>query len=239
MLSEGSGLSMGASSTKTRRLTIENVAQILQKAPSSRLPAEYETVLDYMVKNLEFFRRPNDHASAGRNARVALTREQQMRLCEAMQCKYYGKGEELTVYGTKGDRFYIILEGVIGVKIPLPKELQFESTFAVFQYVLKETESIRKYEDAASKACFHIVRLIGQEFLRKQAFRRVTDLIECLRRLEVADAEVYEEYPELNEAIIRDEVRAVSGFRATLLAQHKKQIRKEPLKPLVVKVQYM
>ena len=123
MLSEGSGLSMGASSTKTRRLTIENVAQILQKAPSSRLPAEYETVLDYMVKDLEFFRRPNDQASAGRNARVALTREQQMQLCEAMQCKYYGKGEELTVYGTKGDRFYIILEGVVSVKIPLPKEL--------------------------------------------------------------------------------------------------------------------
>ena len=57
--------------------------------------------------------------------------------------KVYGKGEVLCEYGTKGDRFYIILEGEVGIRIPNQLNLSFDSTWEVFCYVLKEYECIR------------------------------------------------------------------------------------------------
>ena len=59
--------------------------------------------------------------------------------------KVYGKGEILCDFGSQGDRFYIILEGEVGVRIPNKLNLTFNSTWDVFNYVLKEYECLRQF----------------------------------------------------------------------------------------------
>lgn len=70
-----------------------------------------------------------------------------------MMYKVYGQGEILCEYGTQGDRFYIILEGEVGVRIPNQLNLSFDSTWDVFCYVLKEYECIRQYKDDMARDC--------------------------------------------------------------------------------------
>ena len=66
-----------------------------------------------------------------------LTREDKMRMYEVMMYKVYGQGEVLCEYGAHGDRFYVILEGSVGVRIPNNVETFFDSTWDAFQYVLE------------------------------------------------------------------------------------------------------
>ena len=51
--------------------------------------------------------------------------------------KVHQKGANLCVYGEKGDRFFIILEGKVGIRVPLTMEKEMDTTWDVFNYVLK------------------------------------------------------------------------------------------------------
>ena len=97
-----------------------------------------------MVYNVKFFQSVKiDPESKSAPKGNSLSREDKLRLYEVMIYKVYGMGEILCEYGTQGDRFYIILEGEVGVRIPNQLNLSFDSTWEVFCYVLKEYECIR------------------------------------------------------------------------------------------------
>ena len=43
----------------------------------------------------------------------------------------------------KGDRFYILLEGQVGVRVPTKLERNFNTTWDVYSLILQEFETIR------------------------------------------------------------------------------------------------
>ena len=134
--------------------------------------------------------------------------------------KVYGRGEILCEYGTQGDRFYIILEGEVGVRIPNQLNLSFNCTWDVFCYVLKEYECIRQYKDDQARDCQQIIRIIGRNVLRQINFRSVKKFVDFLQSLLADETPVYEQYPELSEARIRDEFRKLNGFIQVLVSEY-------------------
>ena len=122
-----------------------------------------------------------------------------------MMYKVYGQGEILCEYGTQGDRFYIILEGEVGVRIPNQLNLTFDSTWDVFCYVLKEYECIRQYKDDLARDCYQIIKIFGRKLLREINFKSVKTFVDFLKSLFANDTDVFETYPDLVEALILDE----------------------------------
>ena len=192
---------------------MQNVAEILQRPHNERDKQDYEDVHNYMVFNVKFFQSAKsdpDSKSAPRGNQ--LSREDKLRLYEVMMYKVYGQGEILCEYGTQGDRFYIILEGEVGVRIPNQLNLSFDSTWDVFCYVLKEYECIRQYKDDMARDCQQIIKIFGRQFLRDINFTSVKSFVDFLKSLFANDSDVFETYPDLVEALIRDEQRKINGF---------------------------
>lgn len=44
---------------------------------------------------------------------------------------------------TYGDRFFVILDGIVGIRVPNLVEPAFNSTWDLFNYVLKNFDTIR------------------------------------------------------------------------------------------------
>ena len=51
---------------------------------------------------------------------------------EFMSYKVFPKGEVLCEYGTYGDRFFIILQGKVGIRLPTEINMQMNSTWDIF-----------------------------------------------------------------------------------------------------------
>ena len=88
-----------------------------------------------------------------------------MKMFEVMQYKVYNKGENLCVYQAYGDRFFVILEGIVGIRVPNLIEPSFNSTWDIFNYVLNNFDIIRQYKDNESKECQNIINIVGQQLL--------------------------------------------------------------------------
>lgn len=57
----------------------------------------------------------------GAGSILRMTTEDKMKMYEVMIYKIHNKGAVLCEFGAKGDRFFILLEGQVGVKIPCRK----------------------------------------------------------------------------------------------------------------------
>ena len=149
-----------------------------------------------MVDNVKFFERKK--ASERNQVQVGstpyLTREDKMKMYRVMIYKVHQKGTNLCVYGEKGDRFFIILEGKVGIRVPLTMEKEMDSTWDVFNYVLKQNEHIRAYKDDATRQCNDVIECIGAEFLTELQLIRVTQLVEFLKALESDNPAIFEKH---------------------------------------------
>ena len=108
--------------------------------------------------------------------------------------KVHQKGANLCVYGEKGDRFFIILEGKVGIRVPLTMEKEMNSTWDVYNYVLKQNEHIRAYKDDATKQCADVIDMIGAELLIELQFIRVTQLVDFLKAIESDNPAIFERH---------------------------------------------
>lgn len=104
--------------------------------------------------------------------------------------------------------------------MPNTVDLEFNSTWDVFVYVLKYHEIIRQYKDGNSRECQQIVNMIGADLLKSLDFKRVTDLVNFLKSLENLNSDVYETHAELDQNNIRGNVNKLLSFRRKLLAQY-------------------
>ena len=66
-----------------------------------------------------------------------------MKMYEVLQYKVFKKGDNLCQYGELGDRFFIILEGMVGIRVPMNIERGENSTWDIFQFVLQQCKNIR------------------------------------------------------------------------------------------------
>ena len=112
-----------------------------------------------MVDNVKFFERKkaSDRNQVQVGSTPYLTREDKMKMYRVMIYKVHEKGTNLCVYGEKGDRFFIILEGKVGIRVPLTMEKEMDTTWDVFNYVLKQNEHIRAYKDDVTKQCADVI----------------------------------------------------------------------------------
>ena len=97
------------------------VAEILQKSANERTADNYEDVHKFMSRNIKFFQREKQaEIDSWKNQVVSsLTAEDKLKLYKTMLCKVYKRGEKLCSYDEQGDCFFIILEGMVGVRVPM------------------------------------------------------------------------------------------------------------------------
>jgi len=134
--------------------------------------------------------------SEGNEDQVSM--EDKMKLYEVLMCKIYAKGDTLCEYGTRGDRFYIILKGEISVRQPKEVELTFNTTWELFNHVLTIFEQISSFRDPNSKECGFIIGLIGPNLLRSLKFNDVRKLDAFLFKLSHYHDETFEIHKTLN-----------------------------------------
>ena len=113
-----------------------------------------------------------------------------MKMYEVMQIKSFKKTDRLCEYGTQGDRFFIILEGTVGVRVPTWYEQPQNSIWSVLQFVINEYDNVMSFRDPCTRDCAQIVRILGHKFLSKQSFARVTTFVEFLVLFESQDPEL-------------------------------------------------
>ena len=118
----------------------------------------------YMIENVAFFRtvkQRKDDKKVDKRSTPVLTREDKMKMYEVFLYKVYSKGDNLCTFGSYGDRFFIILEGWVGIRVPNLIEFEVNSTWDVFKYLVQEYDIIRQSKDNDSKECLHVINLIG------------------------------------------------------------------------------
>ena len=98
-----------------------------------------------MVKNVKFFmqqKQADYFKQATRNSQPLLTRNDKMKMYEVMMLKAFKKGVKLCHFGEMGDRFFIILEGQVGVRVPNWHEKSYNCVWDVLQYIIQEYDNI-------------------------------------------------------------------------------------------------
>ena len=68
------------------------------------------------------------------------------------------------------------------------------STWDVYNYVLKQNEHIRAYKDDATKQCADVIDMIGAELLIELQFIRVTQLVDFLKAIESDNPAIFERH---------------------------------------------
>ena len=99
-----------------------------------------------MVDNVAFFRTVKQKQALKKMEKRStphLIREDKMKMFEVMQYKVYNKGDNLCVYMSYGDRFFVILDGIVGIRVPNLIEPAFNCTWDLFNYVLNNFDTIR------------------------------------------------------------------------------------------------
>lgn len=103
-----------------------------------------------MVENVKFFQtvKEKDYLeSAQKGTTPHLTREDKMKMYEVMLYKIFKKGDVLCKFGDWGDRFFIILEGTVGIRVPMNIDTTYNCTWDIFLYVLKNLKHVRMFRD--------------------------------------------------------------------------------------------
>lgn len=80
--------------------------------------------------------------------------------------KAFKKGVKLCHFGEMGDRFFIILEGHVGVRVPNWHEKSYNCVWDVLQYVIQEYDNIMQIRDSCSRDCSQIIKILGHKFLK-------------------------------------------------------------------------
>ena len=93
---------------KKKELSKEYVFNFLSKNPSSRALSEIRNVAEYLSKNYQYFTKLKNEDSQ-------LKVEKLTKICKLEK---FFKGESIIKFGEIGDKFYIVLEGVVEIYTP-------------------------------------------------------------------------------------------------------------------------
>ena len=170
-----------------KELTIEEVAELLRKPYMDRTPKESEEIHHFMTSNIAFFQtdKEADYLQAvKKGTKPHLSKADKMKMYENLMIETHPKGKVLCEYNAYGDRFYIVLDGDVGVRVPLDVEKDLNSTWEVFQFVLNDHENIRMYRDDATKECDQIIKIIGVHFLKNTVLESMDQFTHFLEQLE-------------------------------------------------------
>lgn len=185
-----------------------------------------------MVQKIKFFMRPKDQLSISNNKTptgaagviLKMTTEDKMKMYEVMIYKIHQKGDILCEYGSKGDRFFILLEGTVGVKIPVKKfQKSFNSTWDVYHFMLAQFENIRMTHDYRSRETLQMIKMIGVKALRRLDARKLDQLVKFLKDCVKATPVFLEQWPEINEFRLKTENKLISVYVHNLLNQDKER----------------
>ncbi|EAR98064.2 cyclic nucleotide-binding domain protein (macronuclear) [Tetrahymena thermophila SB210] len=92
---------------------INNILEVLQKPPQKRTPRDI-FLLQNETKSIQFFKQYNDSGDTDIHNKC----------CVSMKHQYMKKDQVVFHIDTTGSKFYLILEGTVGVYIRLPKKRQ-------------------------------------------------------------------------------------------------------------------
>lgn len=195
----------------------------MQKPSHERKEKDYEDVHAYMTEHIKFFqtRKESDYnKNVTKSSVPVMTYNDKMEMYKVMLYRVHKQGKNLTELGKFGDRFFIILEGLVGVRVPTVHEGSYNSTWDVFKFVLREMPYIRQAKDTTSRECLSIINVVGRDVLLKHNFNRVTKFVEYLKELESADSELFDDHQELNRDLIEREYKKIRTFRERLMSEY-------------------
>lgn len=71
-------------------------------------------------------------------------------------------------YGEHGEKFYVVIKGTVGVKVPTDVKTSCKNYYEIMRYIIKQGESIIKYKDNHSWVVKKFIDVFG-----------ITKLIKC------------------------------------------------------------
>ena len=115
-------------------MNIEVISEILRKPAKDRTKRDYDSVHTFMTENIMFFKsKAPDERNRG-EPRLSLS--DKMKMYKVMQYRVFNKGDNLCEFGEKGDSFHIILEGTVGIRVPMTIERGVNSTWDIYQFLV-------------------------------------------------------------------------------------------------------
>ena len=87
-------------------------------------------------------------------------KNEMIRLYKMIKIKMYDRKSILCHYGDMGDRFFIILRGVVGVLVPQNVDETLFSMFTLFKRIFDMRDSIKDYKDSHSKLVKKIIDIL-------------------------------------------------------------------------------
>ena len=88
------------------------------------------------------------------------------RVYKCIELEHFPQTKIICRYGEIGDKFYIVLKGSVGVKVPTEVSFGCKTYMEIMRYVLGNYESIIKYKDNHSRVVKKFIDVCGQKELK-------------------------------------------------------------------------
>lgn len=85
---------------------------------------------------------------------------------KSIELEHFPASKNICNYGEIGDKFYIVLKGAVGVKVPTEVGFSCKTYLEIMRYVLGNYDSIIKYKDNHSRVVKKFIDIIGQHDLK-------------------------------------------------------------------------
>ena len=114
--------------------TFEKVISLLEKGRKQRTVQNKKVISEYLSEKFTYFKKLKDQSDF----------EKLDKITSVINYEIFNKGEKIINCGDEGDKFYVLLEGQVGIYKPFPKEM--EMTFREYvEYLCRARDEEHNY----------------------------------------------------------------------------------------------
>eukprot|EP00347_Sterkiella_histriomuscorum_P008670 403344207 len=126
---------------KHRKADTKKVFKLLRKEFSLRTNEELQYLNRYFLQQNLFFK--NLLSEKGQN--------DLFKIYKCIQLEFFKKDEIICDYGEKGEKFYIVIMGSVGVRVPTEVKTTCKNYYEIMRYILKQDVNIIRMKDNHSR----------------------------------------------------------------------------------------
>lgn len=102
------------------------------------------------------------------------------KIYKCISLQKFSKDTVICNYGDKGDLFYVVIKGCVGVKVPTEVNISFKNYSDILRYLIDNSKSILRLKDNHSRVVKKLMDIVGQDVLWESYFASQEELIDFL-----------------------------------------------------------
>lgn len=127
--------------TKTANKKIyqkEHILELLAKPKLQRTKIDIRNISEYLANKYDFFIKLKETSDVLKLEKI----------CSVLNLERFAPGEEIINYGEEGDKFYIVLEGLVGVYVPIypQKRMMINDYVDYMKQIIQREQNELKYQ---------------------------------------------------------------------------------------------